>query len=310
MPLKWGVDDNKDAMLGRALSYLVLFSTLGIIVRWSFGVRLLTSAEEEIEESDREEQLVTDSLSDSEREESEDEEDRREAESRALLKKDTLTFLGEPPAPKLVRRNSITLNLDSDSASRASSLGATPTQPTSTESTSKRTPTTAPALNHANSILRRHTRKSTSQQRDQQASKRISLPPASDAVCVAPLDHQHQHSRAKHSTRSKRPQSIFQSFPNTPMASRGASEYSFSEAEDEYTGEREWGMARGTGRREEDEPETWVGEQWRRGKMRGHKFWRIIRRLAKRIDSFVRHLYNVPCNSWRAVKANTVFIRL
>lgn len=45
MPLQWGKDDTPDQMLGRALSYLVLFSTLGIIVRWSFGVRLLTSAE-------------------------------------------------------------------------------------------------------------------------------------------------------------------------------------------------------------------------------------------------------------------------
>jgi len=45
MPLQWGEDDTTDQMLGRALSYLVLFSTLGIIVRWSFGVRLLSSAE-------------------------------------------------------------------------------------------------------------------------------------------------------------------------------------------------------------------------------------------------------------------------
>lgn len=36
-------------MLGRALSYLVLFSTLGIIVRWSIGVRLVSSAEEGVE---------------------------------------------------------------------------------------------------------------------------------------------------------------------------------------------------------------------------------------------------------------------
>ncbi len=27
--LKWGDDDNKDAMLGRALTYLVLYSTVG-----------------------------------------------------------------------------------------------------------------------------------------------------------------------------------------------------------------------------------------------------------------------------------------
>lgn len=30
--LKWGEDDNKDAMLGRALTYLVLYSTLGMVV--------------------------------------------------------------------------------------------------------------------------------------------------------------------------------------------------------------------------------------------------------------------------------------
>lgn len=45
MPLSWGPHDTRDQQLGRALSYLVLFSTLGIIVRWSIGVRLLTSAE-------------------------------------------------------------------------------------------------------------------------------------------------------------------------------------------------------------------------------------------------------------------------
>lgn len=30
--LKWGKGDSKDAMLGRALTYLVLYSTLGMIV--------------------------------------------------------------------------------------------------------------------------------------------------------------------------------------------------------------------------------------------------------------------------------------
>ena len=31
--LKWGDDDNNDAMVGRALTYLVLYSTLGMVVR-------------------------------------------------------------------------------------------------------------------------------------------------------------------------------------------------------------------------------------------------------------------------------------
>jgi len=30
--LKWGDDDNKNAMVGRALTYLVLYSTLGMMV--------------------------------------------------------------------------------------------------------------------------------------------------------------------------------------------------------------------------------------------------------------------------------------
>lgn len=43
--LKWDSDDNKDAMVGRALTYLVLYSTLGMVVRWSYGVRLLAQAD-------------------------------------------------------------------------------------------------------------------------------------------------------------------------------------------------------------------------------------------------------------------------
>lgn len=56
MPLQWGTDDTPDQMLGRALSYLVLFSTLGIIVRWSFGVRLLSSAESDADYFDEADQ--------------------------------------------------------------------------------------------------------------------------------------------------------------------------------------------------------------------------------------------------------------
>ncbi|KAL4246679.1 Protein M3 [Abortiporus biennis] len=47
--LKWTEDDNKNAMVGRALTYLVLYSTLGMVVRWSYGVRLLSQADPEPE---------------------------------------------------------------------------------------------------------------------------------------------------------------------------------------------------------------------------------------------------------------------
>ncbi|KIY64554.1 auxin efflux carrier [Cylindrobasidium torrendii FP15055 ss-10] len=46
--LKWGTNDNKNAMLGRALTYLVLYSTLGMVLRWSYGVRLLSQADDEV----------------------------------------------------------------------------------------------------------------------------------------------------------------------------------------------------------------------------------------------------------------------
>jgi hypothetical protein len=48
--LKWGTDDTKDQMLGRALTYLVLYSTLGMMFRWSYGVKLLSQADDEAEE--------------------------------------------------------------------------------------------------------------------------------------------------------------------------------------------------------------------------------------------------------------------
>lgn len=48
--LKWGVHDTKDQMLGRALTYLVLYSTLGMMLRWSWGVKILSQADEEAPE--------------------------------------------------------------------------------------------------------------------------------------------------------------------------------------------------------------------------------------------------------------------
>ncbi|KAI9465733.1 auxin efflux carrier [Lactarius psammicola] len=51
--LKWGEDDTKDAIIGRALTYLLLCSTIGQFLRWSYGVHLLSKAdpleEEEVE---------------------------------------------------------------------------------------------------------------------------------------------------------------------------------------------------------------------------------------------------------------------
>jgi hypothetical protein len=46
-------DDDKDQMLGRALSYLVLYSTLGMILRWSWGMKLLSVSDKEEGEGQR-----------------------------------------------------------------------------------------------------------------------------------------------------------------------------------------------------------------------------------------------------------------
>ncbi|KAH9060599.1 auxin efflux carrier [Lactarius vividus] len=43
--LRWGEDDTKDAIIGRALTYLLLCSTIGQFLRWSYGVHLLSKAD-------------------------------------------------------------------------------------------------------------------------------------------------------------------------------------------------------------------------------------------------------------------------
>jgi predicted permease len=46
--LMWGSDDSKNIMLGRALTYLTMYSTLGMVIRYSYGIRLLSRADTEI----------------------------------------------------------------------------------------------------------------------------------------------------------------------------------------------------------------------------------------------------------------------
>ncbi|KAF8527626.1 membrane transport protein-domain-containing protein [Hysterangium stoloniferum] len=46
--LRWGDDDTKDAVLARALTYLLLYLTFAMVLRWSYGVHLLSQADEEV----------------------------------------------------------------------------------------------------------------------------------------------------------------------------------------------------------------------------------------------------------------------
>ncbi|KAH9818419.1 auxin efflux carrier [Melampsora americana] len=45
---QWGSEDTKDEQIGRTLAYIILFSTLGFLVQWSYGVRLLSMPQAEI----------------------------------------------------------------------------------------------------------------------------------------------------------------------------------------------------------------------------------------------------------------------
>ncbi|KAG6835505.1 hypothetical protein H0H93_000716 [Arthromyces matolae] len=45
--LKWGDDDNEHAMVGRALTYLMLYYTFTTVVRWSVGVQLLSQSDDD-----------------------------------------------------------------------------------------------------------------------------------------------------------------------------------------------------------------------------------------------------------------------
>lgn len=56
--LRWGAHDSREAMQGRALTYLVLFSTLGIILRWSYGIKLLSTADGEAPKPDPEDAVA------------------------------------------------------------------------------------------------------------------------------------------------------------------------------------------------------------------------------------------------------------
>ncbi|KAF8651408.1 hypothetical protein AX16_004801 [Volvariella volvacea WC 439] len=51
--LEWGDDDTLNAMLGRALTYLVIHSTLGMVLRWSYGVRLLSQADDTAQDDEQ-----------------------------------------------------------------------------------------------------------------------------------------------------------------------------------------------------------------------------------------------------------------
>lgn len=340
MPLKWGDDDTKDQMLGRALSYLVLFSTLGIIIRWSIGVRLLTSAESdpisssesegEGEEGEEEEDQDSDRLDEEEgrRLDSDLEDQESQYYSSVSTNNNNLEntpLIGEVPHSKKTRK---TIKKNPSSISFATT--ATTTTTTTTDDNT--------LYNHSSSNSHHDNNHNNN---NSKISSAIDLAAAEEALSasqiqllgsikaggvlggVKPNPHRknsliHQQinnnktsssSSSKTTTTNnnnnnkKRPQSIFQSFPNTPLPSNRNSVYNSEEEDDETETEsrrlirgggeedEEWGAERGIGNKKE----SWLGDIWSERLnycvRKLNKVWKPIEKFFKRIGDFVSFFF-------------------
>lgn len=256
MPLSWGPHDTKDSQLGRALSYLVLFSTLGIIVRWSIGVRLLTSAEAQDEDEPIVEQTSLtsgDPFSDPARIQREEDVEARyyvngSANERARGERQSLLNGG------LKGGNGVENGIEGDGA-RGSGLA---------HKSSDVSETTAIDGEEEQSTPRK--------------KKTVSIHNGNPAMLVhddadedQPITKRKQKGRSGH---------IFQSFPNTPIPSQyGGSEPSEpSDWEDDE--DEEWGARHGVGRRDEN-------ETLRKVKRMAKKVGRPVKRWGKKVGAFV-----------------------
>ncbi|GAA5977805.1 hypothetical protein JCM11641_006078 [Rhodosporidiobolus odoratus] len=259
LPLAWGPHDTKDAMLGRGLSYLVLFSTLGIVVRWSIGVRLLTSAETE-----------------------------QEAEPEA----DVEAISASAPPPSSLDGSSDEATLRANDANEAEQDGAEDEEGSDDESREddhllRHKPSTA-------SILKKPSDSFPSASSSPKQSKLVLLPPDEDTSGPG-SDSLARTPSQQRKLRKKRAR-IFQSFPNTPVASvysastsRAASEVGDdnSDVNSDFDDEdAEWGAHRGFGRR-------WLSSSspfargGRKVKRFGRASWRKTKRIAKQVNDFM-----------------------
>ncbi|GAA5945452.1 hypothetical protein JCM1841_001808, partial [Sporobolomyces salmonicolor] len=274
LPLAWGPHDTRDAMLGRALSYLVLFSTLGIVIRWSVGVRLLTSAETEQEPEvggpDEEEGRGESSESNTLRAEGQDYDsaaDEEDVEEAAAASEAEALLASHARATQKVHKTQSILRLPGSDSS----------------------PTATP----------RHQRERTSSSTSS-PSKLVVLPSTNISGPSGQPLGQSQSRTSLRQVRKKRAR-IFQSFPNTPIpsvytSSRANSVYADEDEDEEEAGEedgemsefgdaedREWGARRGVGRR-------WLGEKGpmrRAGRALKKRVWRPVRKVAKRVGDFM-----------------------
>lgn len=272
LPLAWGPHDTKDGMLGRGLSYLVLFSSLGIIVRWSIGVRLLSSAEAVTETGavsngpDAEAAAADVVVAEPDSAASTREDDQVEREQDGLL-----PAAGAAAAPKGKRASILKTHSPNGAATSASSSPTSRTRESSTASTTGVTLIAEDADD------------------DQD--------PNADEVAEAGKNGRGEGAQNGKGKRRR----VFQSFPNTPIPSvyssstLGDRAYDDEEDEDEEDGEEdtaedaEWGHERGFGR--PSSVPVWV-KRLRRGAGRAA---RKVKRFVKQVGEFM----TVPL--WAAV---------
>ncbi|PLW54004.1 hypothetical protein PCANC_06850 [Puccinia coronata f. sp. avenae] len=158
--LKWGADDSNDKQLGRSLTYLVVFSTMGLIFRWSYGVKLLsasvgTEGEEEDDDSVRTAQLEDGSPS-------------RDQESVPFLTSiDGVTPKASLDLPRHSPQNSSSPDQQLIPGPHEIAISISPDKPTksasrvsldSTDSISPEDPL-SPAMDHSDSHLQAHLRR-------------------------------------------------------------------------------------------------------------------------------------------------------
>ncbi|GAA5878531.1 hypothetical protein JCM16303_002113 [Sporobolomyces ruberrimus] len=264
LPLAWGKHDTKDAMLGRALSYLVLFSTLGIIVRWSIGVRLVSSAEEGVElqggEGERDEDMrrLEEAEERARQEEEEDDEEEEEEEAEEDLESSTTLR----PESSEEETNKTTLNENGLKPKRSILKDTGAPHRRGESSGSANTPAKFVLLNETNassdpSIASSATVTNT--------TTRPGQPPTRNGNS----NNNNNGVRREPSLRKKKAR-IFQSFPNTP----NQSVYGGSRASSVY------GM-----NGEEDEEEIGALRKFARGFNR--KVWKPVKKFGKKIGEFM-----------------------
>lgn len=265
MPLSWGPHDTRDSQLGRALSYLVLFSTLGIIVRWSIGVRLLTSAEA-VGTEDEEDELVRQNGGDYDHDlEARNHDqgpfsDEHEAQSQPLLGQNGAHIAhGNASSTDTRHGNGVENGIEGDGARarRGQDYGSSVT-----------TDTTSTVYNSMDTS-------------NGSASKLVRIGPDGQDRDATKGDQQ--------KPRGKRNKDrVFQSFPNTPIPSQyGGSQPGSSGDDDDDDVDSEWGAERGSGRRHllsENGP-------WRR---RMRKVARPFKKVGKAIGAFVSCRTSTP----------------